>query len=190
MHRRLWLAGMLALALSFFIDQWVSAHVVYARVYDSDGGRLLRVIGFWPTWVVAALVLWLHEGRTPLARHRALLLAGSPAVSGIAGELLKLLARRERPSAGFYVFRPFSHRTFSTSSLSMPSSHTIVAFGAAVILGHLYPRTRWVWFALAAGCGITRILAHAHFLSDVVAAVLVAFATSTMLWRRWGATSS
>jgi membrane-associated phospholipid phosphatase len=171
------------------LDRWAYDHVVYAGVYDQDWGRLLRILGFWPTWAVAAFALWMHErGVVARARRRALLLAGSPAFSGIVSELLKLVIRRERPGAhdGAYAFRAFAERPFSTSGLGLPSGHTIVAFGAAAMLAYLFPRARWVWFAIAAGCGLTRVLARAHFLSDVVAAAFVALATTAWLWRRFG----
>ncbi len=172
------------------VDQWAYAHLVYRRIYDGDLGRLLRVMGFLPLWLIVGLALYLHERRIALdARRRALLLAGSPIVAGIAAELLKLLLRRERPevAAGLYSWRAFSERPFSTSGLALPSSHTMVAFGAAWMLCRLFPRARWVWIGLAAGCGLSRVLAHAHFVSDVVVAGLAAWATTAWLWRRYGA---
>jgi membrane-associated phospholipid phosphatase len=64
----------------------------------------------------------------------------------------------------------------------------MVAFGGAAMLAYCYPRTRWVWFTLAAGCGLTRVLARAHFLSDVVVGALAALATTAWLWNRFGRT--
>lgn len=178
-----------AIALAFLGDRWTYDHVVMDNVYDKDWGRMLRILGFVPTWMAVALGFWLHErGTFAHARRRALLIAGSPIVAGIAAEVLKLLLRRERPAAhnGEYFFRAWSERTFSTSGLAFPSSHTMVAFGGAIMLGYLYPRTRWVWYTLAAGCAVTRLLAHAHFLSDVVVGTIAAFATTALLWNRSG----
>ena len=187
---RFLVAGVAAIGLAFALDPWAYRHIAYARVYEQDWGRFLRVMGFLPTWLIAAFALWLHErGAVSAASRRALLLAGSPVLAGITGELLKLLLRRERPEAhhGAYFFRPFSDHPFSSSGLALPSSHAIVAFGAAAMLAYLFPRARWVWFALATGCAMTRILARAHFLSDTVVAALVALATTGWLWRRFAA---
>jgi undecaprenyl-diphosphatase len=162
---------------------------VFDRTLEEDWGRLLRVMGFLPTWLAAALALWLHErGTIAAAKRRALLLIGSPIAAGLAAELLKLTFRRIRPLAaeGEYVFRSFTERPFSTGGLALPSSHTMVAFGAAAMLAYLFPRARWVWFGLAAGCGLTRILGQAHFLSDVVVGAVAAIATTAWLWRRYG----
>ncbi|MEY3701694.1 MAG: hypothetical protein RI891_986, partial [Gemmatimonadota bacterium] len=108
--------------------------------------------------------------------------------SGIAAELLKLTLRRERPGPhdGLHVFRDLAERTFSSAGLALPSSHTMVAFGGAAMLARLYPRARWVGYALAAGCGISRVLHRAHFLSDVVLAAGMGWLVAALLARRWG----
>jgi membrane-associated phospholipid phosphatase len=186
-------AAVLAIAASLLLDRWTLQHIVFPRTLEEDWGRLLRAMGYLPTWIAAALALWLHErGVVAAARRRALLLIGSPALAGIVAELLKLALRRGRPLAndGEYVFRPFTERPFSSGGLALPSSHTMVAFGAAAMLACLFPRARWVWFALAAGCGLTRILGQAHFLSDVVVGALAAMATTMWLWRRYGSAAS
>lgn len=157
--------------LPMLADRYVYDHWMYANVYDHDWARLLRVMGFLPTWALAALALWLHERQDAphRASSRAWYLVGAPLLGGLGAELGKLMLRRERPSvlAGAYSFRAWSDHPFSTSGLAWPSSHTMVAFAAAGALAHLFPRARWVWYGLAAGCGVTRILAQAHFVSDV-----------------------
>lgn len=184
-------AAVVAVAVSFALDRWAFATLVSPAIYDKDLGRLLRIAGFLPTWGLAALVIGLADRAQipPLPwrgwrRGAAVLLA--PLVAGAVAEVLKVLLRRERPldHAGAYVFRPWSDRPFSTAGLGLPSSHTLVAFGAAAVLGELYPRTRWVWYALAAGCGVSRVLAQAHFLSDVVVAAVVGTVIGVVLGRR------
>jgi membrane-associated phospholipid phosphatase len=177
------------------LDGWAYRHLVLADVYEEDWGRMLRVMGFVPLWLLAGVALVLTdwplraERSARAAWGRGLLLVGSVAASGVLGEILKLLFRRERPRAheGEYVFRALSERTFSTSGLALPSSHSIVAFGAAFMLARLFPRAAPVWYLLAAGCGLTRILAQAHFVSDVALAALAAWLVAAGLWKRWGA---
>ncbi len=179
----------LALAGAVALDGVAYDHLVYRDVYGDDWGRLARVTGFLPTWALAALALWLHErGTMPMAQRRALLLLGSPVVAGLAAEVLQLAPQRERPAVldGVYSWRPFTERPFSTSGLALPSSHTMVAFGAAWMLCYLFPRARWVWLGLAGACGLSRVLAQAHYVSDVVVAALASLATTTWLWRRHG----
>jgi membrane-associated phospholipid phosphatase len=184
-----------ALLAATALDGWAYRVLVVPDVYDHDWGRMLRVVGFLPTWAVvsAALVLCSSEsGPAPdrpdipgAPRLRALLPFIAAILGGIAAEVLKLLFRRERPDAhaGAYIFRSWRDHPLSSSGLALPSSHALVAFAAAAMLARLYPRARWLWFALAAGCAVTRVLARAHFLSDVTLAAIIGWAVAAMLWR-------
>jgi membrane-associated phospholipid phosphatase len=187
----------LGITIALFALAWVVDREVYQRVslptlYDKDWGRLLRIIGFLPTWIALAVGIALAEGEAPVdrprARRRGWLLFWGAAGSGIAAELLKLTLRRERPGPheGLHVFRDFAERTFSSAGLALPSSHTMVAFGGAAMLARLYPRARWVGYTLAAGCGISRVLHRAHFLSDVVLAAGAGWLVAALIAARWG----
>jgi len=135
-------------------------------------------MGYWPTWLIVALALWLDGQPATVAAWRGRLLIGAVTGVGLGGEVLKLLIRRERPNAhdGVSVFRPFTEHPFSTAGLSTPSSHALLAFAAAATLARLFPRTAVMWYVLAVGCGVTRLLAQAHFLSDVVLGALLGMA--------------
>ena len=185
----------LAVTLAFLLvpaplDHWTYAHAYRPNLYDRDWARLLRLVGWWPTWALATLALWLQRRRADaaLARRQALLLAGSVVVSGLLCEVMKLLIRRERPDvdAGHWVFRAWSDHTFSTAGLATPSSHTMVAFGAATMAARIFPRLRWMFYALAWGCAATRVLSHAHFLSDVTFGAVLGWAVGWALWLEWG----
>ena len=179
MTRTAWLVGFVLVfaGLPMLADKWVYDHFYRANLYDQDWARFLRVLGFLPTWIIAALAMWLElrEGDRDRAKRRAWYLALAPTAAGLGAEILKLLLRRERPEAngGLYGFRLWSDQTFSTAGLAFPSSHTMVAFGAATALARLYPRANWVWYALATGCGVTRVLSRAHFLSDAMLGALM-----------------
>jgi membrane-associated phospholipid phosphatase len=68
----------------------------------------------------------------------------------------------------------------------LPSSHVLVAFAAATVLARLFPRAWGLWYLLAAGCAVTRVLAMAHFLSDTVVAALVGYVVGVLLSRAGG----
>jgi membrane-associated phospholipid phosphatase len=187
-QRTMWLMGCVLVfgALPMLADRWVYDHLYHRNLYDLDWARLLRVMGFVPTWMIAALAMWLHErpAAAERAAARAWYLVTAPIAGGLLCEILKLLLRRERPEAndGAYGFRAWSDHPFSTSGLAWPSSHTMVAFAAATAMARLFPRARWVWYALAAGCGLTRILAHAHFFSDVMLGALFGWCVGWGIW--------
>jgi membrane-associated phospholipid phosphatase len=171
-------------------DQWTYAHAYRARIYDLDWAMALRATGTLYIWIPVALIVWLVErdDDAALAKRRALLILGSPAIAGLLCEVLKLLIRRLRPDvgAGESVFRAWSDHTFSTAGLATPSSHTMVAFGAATMMARMYPRARWVFYVFACGCAATRVFAHAHFLSDVTFGALLGWAVGWGVWMEWG----
>jgi membrane-associated phospholipid phosphatase len=173
-----------AIVIAHLLDGWAWVHLVRDGVYDTDRGRLLRVVGYYPLWILMGAALWLQSRD----RRRGLLLILVPGVAGLAAEVLKLLLRRERPGPhdGAYVFRSFTDQPWSTKMLGLPSSHALVAFGGAWLLCRLYPRGWPIWLGLAAGCALTRVQARAHFLSDVTVAAVAAWVVVEFCWRRWG----
>jgi membrane-associated phospholipid phosphatase len=175
------------IALSLLADGWIAEHVRFGRVYETDWGRMLRNFGYLPFWLLAAIALALHDRERREGWRRGALLFAAPAVAGIAGELLKITVRRMRPPnvGSAYSFRAFSDHPFSSRGFGFPSSHVVVAFGAAAILSRMFPRARVVWYAAALGCAVSRLLAHAHYLSDVVAAAIIGIGVAALLWRYW-----
>lgn len=175
-----------AIVVAHLLDPFALRAVRVSDIHGADWGRMLRVMGFVPFWLCAGIALMLHE-RTPvrqLARSRGGLLMAGAVLGGAAAELLKLLIRRLRPGElGEYVLRPFTERPFSTAGLGLPSSHALVAFGAAAVLSRLFPRAWAVWWGLAWGCGFTRVASGAHFLSDVVVAAIVGWGIGAVVWQ-------
>jgi membrane-associated phospholipid phosphatase len=180
------------LVVPAFGDQWMYAHFYIPKVYDHDWAMALRAAGTLYVWIPVALIVWLVQSEprqsVMLARRRSLLILGSSAIAGALCEVMKIVIRRERPdvAAGEWVFRAWNDHTFSSAGLSTPSSHTMVAFGAATMLSRLYPRARWVFYVIACGCGATRVLSHAHYISDVTFGALLGWAVGWGVWIQWG----
>lgn len=182
-----------SMIVATLLDGWAYRTLSAPHVYQHDFGLMLRMAGYLPTWIVVSAGLLLCDAGFDAGasaaerawRWRGVLPVASAAASGIAGELLKLVIRRERPwaHAGAYVFRSFADRPFYSGGLAMPSSHTVVVFGAAAMLARMYPRGRWLWYALAVACGVTRVLAHAHFVSDVTLGAIVAWLVAYVMYR-------
>jgi membrane-associated phospholipid phosphatase len=185
-------AGLVALfAAAQVADHWCFLHISYPAVYDRGWGRMLRPVGYLPTWAVAAVALVLRDrGRVPplgRACRRGLALLASVSLGGLAAEALKLVIRRERPglTGGMHVFRAWTDQPLSSAQLGLPSSEGAVAFAAAAALARLFPEATLLWYGLAIGCAVTRVAAGAHFVSDVVGAALVGYVATAVVWR-WG----
>jgi membrane-associated phospholipid phosphatase len=187
------LASALLFALACALDGWAWQHLRVEDVYGKDWGRLFRIAGFLPTWMLGSLALVLSDRGTmnpPPGRfwRRGMLLTVAPLAAGLLCEVLKILLRRERPSLhdGTYFFRSFADHPFSTGAIGLPSSHTMVAFAGAGIASYLFPRTWPAWMLLAAGCAFTRVAAGAHFLSDVTLAAIAGLFVARLTWMRSG----
>jgi membrane-associated phospholipid phosphatase len=108
--------------------------------------------------------------------HRAAIprIAAASLGSGLVANVLKLLVARTRPHHfdlqgdaldSFGGWFPLLQNT--SWEQGFPSSHMATAAGLAVALACLYPRGRWLFPGLAALAGMQRVLAEAHFASDV-----------------------
>ena len=86
--------------------------------------------------------------------------------AGILGQLVKLVVGRTRPEVWL---GPFHHAGVAASSF--PSGHTVGAFALAGVLALLSPSItlRVLAILLAAGIGLSRVLAFRHWPSDVIA---------------------
>jgi membrane-associated phospholipid phosphatase len=118
-------------------------------------------------WMSAAVL----GGVALFHRRRIMAAAGlaSVAIPGIAGELMRIVDGRFRPThhdgANTWVwFRGF----YNGTDLSFPSGHATAAFALAAVLGYLFPRGRPLFLLLATLTAISRVVQEAHFWSDVL----------------------
>jgi membrane-associated phospholipid phosphatase len=175
------------------LDPVAQVYLVLPGIYEEDWGRLLRVMGFYPLWLLMGLAILLvawkrrpGEWRPPaVPARRAGLLVLTPAVGGLVAEIAKISFRRLRPTdiPGEYLFRAWTERPLYSGGLGLPSSHALVAFAAAAILARIYPRAAPIWYLLAIGCGLSRVAAGAHFLSDIAMAGVLGWLTARFMWR-------
>jgi len=189
-RRERWLhfviASALLLVLSLILDLLLAVREPDTSIEQFDWYRLVRVLGYLPTWIVVAIVLALVDlGRSRVRPWHLLVIV--PAIAGLIVEILKPIVGRVRPrdSAGMEFNWLWNE---SQLPLSTASSHAAVAFGAALVLARLAPGSGWIALPLAGACAITRLVLGAHYLSDVVLAALIAWAITELflprrLWR-------
>lgn len=143
-----------------------------------DAIRLLNRLGggMNPVLIVAFFLIAgvAYLERRWVAYAIAMSIAGLGA--GIVAQIIKPLVGRARPE----LWLGPSHYA-PGSSTSFPSGHTVGAFALAGVLvfGSRSWTLRAIAFALAAGVGLSRILAFRHWTSDVTASAVVGL---TMAW--------
>jgi len=119
-----------------------------------------------------------------LAPHQRLHLpriAACAFVAGVVATSLKMIHARIRPLTcppeidqvaatwkGWWPSLNQDSIPFDYAMQSFPSAHTATAVGFAVGLTWLYPRGKYVFYALATFAGLQRIVFLAHWPSDVV----------------------
>lgn len=107
-------------------------------------------------------------------RFSAIGAAGSAAILGIlVFKVLKRLSQRPRPCqiephCWAYVLPP--------DQFSFPSGHTMTAFSIAIVVSYFYPSLEGVLFFSALSIAVSRIVLGMHFLSDVLAGVVLGVA--------------
>jgi membrane-associated phospholipid phosphatase len=161
-----------------FFDRPVLA---WAEYIQSDFTRdIIRILnrlggGMNPVMLVAFLFIAgiCYRERRWIAYAIAMSIAGLAA--GVFAQVIKHLVGRARPELwlGPMHYAP-------GSSTSFPSGHTVGAFALAgvLIFGSRSLGVRLLAFALAAGVGLSRVLAFRHWLSDVTASAVIGLVTA------------
>ena len=157
---------------------------------DRRDHRLMRRMNRWRAprwfriWMIAATRMgdgwiWYGLGLMLLAyggpqRYSAIGAAGSAAVLGIlAFTALKRLSQRPRPCQ----IEPHCwSKVLPPDRFSFPSGHTMTAFSIALVVSYFYPSLEGVLFFLALSIAVSRIVLGMHFLSDVLAGVVMGVA--------------
>ena len=116
--------------------------------------------------------------------ERAIFFFVAIATSGITCQVIKHLLGRARPRflSQFGAYH-FPGPSFRSGIDSFPSGHTTTVFAAAVVFSLFKPSWKAGFFAVAVAIGLARILAGAHYPSDVVAGATLGSAMASFLGR-------
>ena len=152
--------------------------------------RLMRRLNRWrpPRWVRFWMIIAtrLGDGWLWYALGVALLLDGGPhrfvavgatastaLVSVLVFKALKRLSHRPRPCQ----LEPHCwSKVLPPDRFSFPSGHAMTAFAIALVLSFFYPSLEGPLFFLAASIAVSRIVLGMHFLSDVLAGMVMGVA--------------
>ena len=157
---------------------------------ESRDHRVMRQMNRWraPRWFRVWMILstrlgdgwlWYGLGIMLLAwggpqRYAAVAAAGSAALTGVLiFKALKRLSHRMRPCQ----FEPHCwSKVLPPDKFSFPSGHTMTAFSIALVLSYFYPGMEGTLFFFALSIAFSRIVLGMHFLSDVLAGIILGVA--------------
>ena len=139
-----------------------------SKFYKATSNLWIVLKAFGEPWMLAIIAAFLA-----VYDRRHWLTAGgfgvATALAGGLGWLLRILDGRYRPThldgaSRWELFRGFH----DGRDLAFPSGHATAAFAAAAVLTYLSPKGRWFFSAVAAGTALSRVIAGAHFYSDIL----------------------
>jgi undecaprenyl-diphosphatase len=120
-------------------------------------------------WVVLfAVVGVLVDGLKP-----GIVAAGCVVGMLFCNTLVKKLIRRPRPEK-----RAIDHKP---GSYSMPSAHTSMAMVGACTMQVIVPDLTVLWWTIALGLAVSRVLLGMHYLADVLAGMLLGIACGLLV---------
>src|ERR1700756_3948357 len=122
-------------------------------------------------WYSLAAILLLFGGAQRFAAVSAATLAAT--VGAGVFKLLKKLSHRSRPCQ----LEPHCwSKVLPPDQFSFPSGHTMTAFSVALVVSYFYPHLEAPLFFLALSIAVSRIVLGMHFLSDVLAGIVLGVA--------------
>jgi len=144
--------------------------------------NFFQQIGVIYTGIFVSLFLWIHDRprRKYVLVFIAAMIVAVIFVWFMQHTVGKLRIKEGNPAL---VYLPFPRGWLQAAGLAFPSGHTTFAFVLATLLAWAYPRAKWLFYAVAAGCGISRIVTVQHWLSDVYAGALLGYAVTLLTIR-------
>ncbi len=139
-------------------------------------------------FLLAGLGAYLYyKKRNPPYAKKGLFLFLSVLISGLITTTLKIIISRPRPKLFLSEHLTAPHFfELKGKFWSMPSGHTTTAFAAMVSLGIIFPKYRYLFWAVALLVALSRVALVQHYPSDVIVGALIGTLTALMLARRMG----
>jgi len=122
-------------------------------------------------WYTLGAMLLLYGGPQKFAAVGS---AGAAAILGIfVFKLLKRLSQRPRPCQ---LEAHCWAKVLPPDKFSFTSGHTMTAFSIALVISYYYPLLEGTLFFVAISIAVSRIVLGMHFLSDVLAGIVLGVA--------------
>jgi membrane-associated phospholipid phosphatase len=204
------LVGFVSLILFsyFFVDKTVAKYFLENIPKYEHVGDILSIAGE-SHWYIGAgiigFIFFKYIKKNRLYEQRFLFLLYINLFSGLISLLLKWLFSRIRPwglrdghdEYGFLLFQNFDMGFLEkmkyhfatlfespTTYSSFPSGHTTTVVAVMLYLYILFPRYLYFWISLALVMASSRILANDHFISDILAGVIIGTLSTLYLYSK------
>lgn len=105
--------------------------------------------------------------------------------AGTLVQIIKPLIGRRRPNVVENPELLFNRFTTDAHWHSFPSGHTQVLITVATVLGLIWPKARWYFFALGLILSFTRVATYQHFFSDFIGGILAGYLVTLWVYYKW-----
>jgi|GEM_PF-225742 len=198
----------LILVSYFYFDRDVAKFfLANIKTYEHIGD-FISIFGESHWYIAAAIIGYIffkYYKKNELYKNRFLFLLYINLFSGIISLLLKWFFGRVRPwglrpkhdEFGFLLFQNFDMGFIEkmkfhaatvfespTTYSSFPSGHTITVFAVFTYLCVLFPRYLYLWVSIAIIIASSRILANDHFISDILAGMMVGVISTLFIYSK------
>ena len=172
------------IAAAFYLDQAVRDFI--ANHQNPSVRNFMRYVsrfGDWPEHFVPGLVLagvaWWRGNKKWTRIFLSMLIALS--IAGLAAHAIKISTGRARPSVK--AEQIWNGPRLSSKYHAFPSGHVVASTAFFAVLAFANWRIGLPCLAIPILIGISRMYVAAHYLSDVVCAVLLGILTAYFTWR-------
>lgn len=134
--------------------------------------KWISMLGESQYYLVPSFIFYFyHHKKNPYKALKNYFIFISITFTGILVNIVKIIIARYRPlmlfQKGLYGFS-YAFLPFSAKYLSFPSGHSVTVFSLAFCIGKIYPSYKNAIYCFAAVIAISRVIATAHYLSDVL----------------------
>ena len=192
----------------FTIDKDIARYFLAHKTTYEPIGDAISVLGESHWYIASGILGWAYFKKVKnnsLYANRFLFLLYSNLFSGIISLILKHIFGRIRPwglrdggdEFGFLLFKNFDmgfieKMKFHISTIadapttytSFPSGHTTTVFAFFTYLSLLFPKYIYIWLMGAIIMVSSRILANDHFISDILAGVIVGTISTMFIYSK------
>ncbi|MDQ5820829.1 MAG: phosphatase PAP2 family protein [Actinomycetota bacterium] len=160
------------------LDRQLERFVVLHRVEWLDwlfvGLSRIGTLGI--VWIALAALVAALIRRPPVL----FITVAAVATADLLAFALKTIVAVDRPPERYATPDPLVR---VPTDYSFPSGHTATSFAAALILARAVPRRAWLFYALAAAIGFSRIYVGVHYPLDILGGAVLGLLVATALLR-------
>ena len=192
----------------FYLDRTVALYFLKNKDTYEALGDFISIFGeshWYIGTAVIGFVVFKYFKKNELLKNRFLFLLYANLFSGFISIALKFLFGRIRPwglrnngdEYGFLLFQNFDMGLIEkfkyhfatvtdapTTYTSFPSGHTTTVFAAFTYLSILFPKYTYLWLCFAIIFASARLLDSDHFISDILAGVLVGTLSTIFIYSK------